>query len=380
MTTVRSGTFSEQGTTSSVVVSKPSGAASGDKLVVFISTEDSATVTCTTRPTGFTRVGGGTEADPVAIDTTGADMRGFAYEKTLGGSEGTTYTFTMSASTYVSWCAICTNGASGAVLSTTVRTQASVGGSDTASISAVTLTTDQLGIAAGCGYENGGLNSCTNWTEPTGSTRMGVYRTTTDATNEIWTIAAGNTRWWSITLVLDAAGGSTPLTVQDATQAHTSDGIALTQHNVLAVDDSVLAHSVDNVSLIQHHTLVAADALHGHDVDAVALTQHNVLAVADATQAHDVDHVVLSGSGAIVPDDSLLAHTADNLTLVQHHVLVVDEAFHGHTVDSLLFGTIIVSLERTFRVRPETRTFTVAADPRTFAVRSESRTYLVEAP
>lgn len=207
MTTVRSGTFSEQGTTSSVVVSKPSGAASGDKLIVFIGTEDSATVTCTTRPTGFTKVDGGTEADPVAIDTTGADMRAFCYEKTLGGSEGSTYTFTMSASTWVSWAAVCTNGASGAVLSTTSRTQASIGGIAQCSVSAVTLTAGQLGVAAGAGYENGALDSCTNWTEPTGSTRMGLFRTTTDATNEIWATAAGNTRWWSITLVLDAAGG-----------------------------------------------------------------------------------------------------------------------------------------------------------------------------
>lgn len=217
MTTVRSGTFSEQGTTSSVVVSKPAGAASGDKLVVFIGTEDHATVTCTTRPTGFTRVGGGTEADPVAIDTTGADMRAFCYEKVLTAADNAvgaaqTFTFTMSASTYVSWAAICTQGPAGAVLSTTVRTQSSVGGSSSGSISAVTLTAGQFAIAAGCSYENGGFNSVTGWTEPTGSTRMGVYRTTTDATNAVFDNAVGGTRWWSITLVVDV-GVFAPSTV-----------------------------------------------------------------------------------------------------------------------------------------------------------------------
>jgi len=149
----------------------------------------------------------------VAIDTEGADMRGFCYQKTLDGTEGSSFTFTMSASTYVSWCAICTNGASGSVVSTTVRTRSSIGAGTTASVSAVTLTTDQLAIAGGCGYENGGADGVTNWSEPSGSTAMGFYRTSTDATNELFTDASGNTRWWSITVVLDAAGGGTPTTI-----------------------------------------------------------------------------------------------------------------------------------------------------------------------
>lgn len=236
MTTVRSGTFSEQGTTSSVVVSKPAGAASGDKLVVFIGTEDHATVTCSTRPTGFTRVGGGTEADPVAIDTTGADMRAFCYEKVLVAADNAagpsqTFTFTMSASTYVSWAAVCTQGPAGAVLSTTVRTQSSVGGSSSGSISAVTLTAGQFAIAAGCSYENGGFNSVTGWTEPTGSTRMGVYRTTTDATNAVFDNAVGGTRWWSITLVVDV-GVFAPSTVPNlASWVDSSDGATVTGSN-----------------------------------------------------------------------------------------------------------------------------------------------------
>lgn len=211
MTTIRSGTFSEQGTTNNPVVTKPSGAASGDSLYVFISTEDSTTVTCSTRPTGFLKVDGGTEADPVAIDTTGGDMRAFAYRKVLGGSEGASYSFTMSASTWVSWAAICTNGADGGVVSTISRTSAANGGTGAASLAAVTLGTDQVAIAAGVTYETGAANSVTNWLEPTGSTRMGFYRTTTTATNELFDNFVTATRWWSITLILDAAGGAAPI-------------------------------------------------------------------------------------------------------------------------------------------------------------------------
>lgn len=213
MTTSRSGTVgADIGNTNSFAVAKPSGAVSGDLLVVAFSTEDDATVTCTTVPTGFTRVDGGTLADPVAVDTTGADMRGFAYIKTLTAADdtagaGQTFTFGLSASPWVSWAAHGTDGASGAVVSTTVRTQSSVGGSNSASISAVTLSAGQLGMAFGAVYENGPFNSVTTWTEPTGSTRMNVYKTSTDATNRAFDNASGGSRWWAITLVLDAAGG-----------------------------------------------------------------------------------------------------------------------------------------------------------------------------
>lgn len=200
---VRSGTSIEIGTTSSPSISKPSGAASGDRVLIFLSTEDSTTVTCTARPTLFTRLGGGTEADPVVIDTTGGDMRGFIYQKTLDGSEGSSFSFTMSASTYMSAAAICVQNP-GAISSAVYETADVVGG-DSGRLLAVTLSATQLALAFGITYLNGPVASVTNWTEPTGSTTIGFYRTTTLGTNQAFNNASGAQRWMAANLIMDAA-------------------------------------------------------------------------------------------------------------------------------------------------------------------------------
>jgi len=114
----------------------------------------------------------------------------------------------------------------------------------------------------------------------------------------------------------DLAGGAVQLVVQDATLALASDGLVLTQHNVLVVADALLALVAESPALTQHNALAVADALLALAADSPALTQHNALAVADA----------------------LLALAADGVALTQHNVLVVQDATLSLTADNIVFG------------------------------------------
>ncbi len=95
-----------------------------------------------------------------------------------------------------------------------------------------------------------------------------------------------------------AAGGSaTDLTIQDATHAHTADGLTITVDSTLAIADATHAHTADNLSLTVTGStdLVVQDALHSHAADNLDLT--------------------VDGSIDLTIDSATLAHTADNVTL-----------------------------------------------------------------
>lgn len=127
-----------------------------------------------------------------------------------------------------------------------------------------------------------------------------------------WQLFAPRSIWVPVSV---SAGGGTDLTIQEATHAHTADGVTVTLST----------------------TLTTADATHAHTADALALTLDTVLAVADATHAHTADNLTISASGAVnlTVDDATHAHTADSPTLTLGYVdLVIAEALHGHLADS----------------------------------------------
>lgn len=180
--------------------------------------------------------------------------------------------------------------------------------------------------------------------------------TTDNTPSGTWT----NSDYIAVGVEIAEPAGATPLTVQEATHAHTADNLALTQHNILAIQEALHAHAGDNVALTQHHLLTIAGALHAHSADnltlstgAVALviqdsshaqaadnlglTQHHVLAIAEAAHAHVADNLGLTQHNVLAVQDSTHAHTADNLVLVQHHVLVIQESSHGLASDEPTF-------------------------------------------
>jgi len=126
---------------------------------------------------------------------------------------------------------------------------------------------------------------------------------------------------------------ATDLVVQDATQAQSTDGIALTQVHVLTVADATQAQSTDAIALTQVHNLVVQDATQAHTVDNIALVVD--LAVQDATQAQAADNLTLTQVHVLVVADAAQAHSVDNLALTQVHELVVQDATQAQTVDNL---------------------------------------------
>lgn len=145
------------------------------------------------------------------------------------------------------------------------------------------------------------------------------------------------------------------LVTQEATHSHTSDAIALTQHNVLGIQDAthshtadslvlgvglviqdgIHSHTADNLGLVQHNALVTQDGLHNHTADNVLLTQHNVLSTQDATHSHAGDNLTLTQHNALAIQDGLHGHTSDGIVLVQHNSLSIQDSSHTHLTDSL---------------------------------------------
>lgn len=88
------------------------------------------------------------------------------------------------------------------------------------------------------------------------------------------------------------AGSSISLTVQDATQAMTSDSPALTQTHILTVQNASQGHAATIVALVVDLTVQAA------------------------TQAQTADNIVVVGGSTLVVASAVHAHSAESLVLV----------------------------------------------------------------
>jgi hypothetical protein len=138
-----------------------------------------------------------------------------------------------------------------------------------------------------------------------------------------------------------AGGGPINLVVADATHAHTTDGIALVQANILALADTAHSHVTDGIALTQANTLALADTVHAHTTDGIALAQAHVLALADTLHAHTTDGIALTQANTLALADALHSHTTDGITLVQANILAVQDTVHAHTTDGIVLSTAI---------------------------------------
>jgi hypothetical protein len=125
------------------------------------------------------------------------------------------------------------------------------------------------------------------------------------------------------------------LVVADAVQAQSTDAIALTQTHVLTVADAAQAQSTDGIALTQVHVLTVADAAQAQSTDGIALTQVHVLTVADAAQAQTADNVVLDVATTLVVNDAAQAQSTDAIALTQVHVLTVADATQAQSTDAI---------------------------------------------
>jgi len=144
------------------------------------------------------------------------------------------------------------------------------------------------------------------------------------------------------------------ITTNGATQALTSDNIALVQHQALVTNDAAQVLTSDNIDLSQSYTLTISDATQALTSDNILVTAHlpptiltsndatqllssdNVIVVGhiptyqlvmnDATQALTSDSISLSLALNLVSNDSTQLLTSENITLVQNYLLAVDDS------------------------------------------------------
>jgi len=142
---------------------------------------------------------------------------------------------------------------------------------------------------------------------------------------------------------VSAGGGSTSLTVNETTHAHSADALTLTTSAVLTISDSTHAHAAESPAPSSSLGLTIAEALHGHAADSLTLsvTGSESLVTADATHGHAADSLALSSDTGLTVADALHAHAADNLTLdtTGAATLTTQDATHAHAVDAPMLYT-----------------------------------------
>lgn len=152
----------------------------------------------------------------------------------------------------------------------------------------------------------------------TGASGHEATLTSIGSTGPVWNYSAtdGTARLWPA-LAIGVNASSTLLVIQNADSSHTSDNLALTQHNILAINNSDSAHTSENLVLTQHNVLVIQAADSAHTSENLVLTQHNALTIQAADSAHTSENVVLF-IAVLVIQDSNHAHTSENVTLTAY--------------------------------------------------------------
>lgn len=142
---------------------------------------------------------------------------------------------------------------------------------------------------------------------------------------------------------VSSGGGSTSLTVNETTHAHSADALTLTTSAVLTIADATHAHAAESPAPSSSLGLTIAEALHGHAVDSLTLsvTGSESLVTADATHGHAADSLALSSDTGLTVADALHGHAADNLTLdtTGAATLTTQDATHAHAVDAPMLYT-----------------------------------------
>lgn len=137
-----------------------------------------------------------------------------------------------------------------------------------------------------------------------------------------------------------AGGGSTDLSISDATHTHIVDAIVLVTATTTTVADSLHGHTVDNLTLTTSVLLSANDSTHTHISDNAILVTLSSLIIADTLHASSVDNLTLSISGAtnLVLNDAAHAHTGDNLTITIVSTIVIADTLHSHITDNVVLS------------------------------------------
>lgn len=143
----------------------------------------------------------------------------------------------------------------------------------------------------------------------------------------------------------DSRYGTASLTVQmavagnDASQAHSVDGVVIGQIHGLVVSGVTHGHLAGEVSISSLAQIAPADAGHGHSADAATIAQDHDIAVTGTTHGHVADEVTVIVAGMAAPDDASHAHVAGGVGIEQVHAIAVQSSTHAHTADQMTPGT-----------------------------------------
>lgn len=173
------------------------------------------------------------------------------------------------------------------------------------------------------------------------------------------------------------------LVVQNASQGHTVESVALLQQHSLSVQAAIQSLVSDNQSLSQIHALLVnssshlhaasspslheilnsdllinnaaqahaaqepnltelselaiQNAAHGQFASGLVLTQDHFLAIANAAQAHIAQSPVVTTVFDLVIADTTHGQASTSLALVQIHLLDIDDATHEHLASTIGF-------------------------------------------
>ena len=165
------------------------------------------------------------------------------------------------------------------------------------------------------------------------------WRARCQSVGDVW---SAWTSFWTMTVIEQIV-----LVVGDGSHAHTSDNIALTQHNILVVQDCTHVHTADTPTLTYHENaalvLTVQDSTHLQTSDDIALVQHNILAVDNSSQLHTSD--VISLTPVLIVQNCSQLHTAGAIVLLDGELIITpntsdDHEFGSDTTPTLEFTGI----------------------------------------
>lgn len=322
---------------SSRATNVPAGSAAGDVAVLISEIWRNGTTPTVTFPAGFTQFFDQT----ITIPSNGVLYLRMAWKRLTGADSGT-YTATYSATVWNLLHCVTVSGAASTGDPVEATNFATATSTTIPSLSLSSVTQPFL-LHSVATFNDATQTPPTGFTEDQDGTVLHTNHRIPGATGTH--TASGGTISASTQMVVGlvaiaADGGSTALTVADATQGQTAGTVALTQVHILAVAGATQSHTAESPGLVQNSILSVQPAAQAQTSSTVTLTQVHQLAVDDAAHAQTADVVSLAGTSSLSVNDAAMAQTSTTVTLTQTHSLTVADATQTQAATSVAFTQV----------------------------------------
>jgi hypothetical protein len=138
-----------------------------------------------------------------------------------------------------------------------------------------------------------------------------------------------------VQLEVPEGSGSIELVAGDSAHGHATDGVSLTQAQVLASLDSQHGLVSDSVVLSQGFVLGSQESVHVHAADSPVLSVVVAVSPQDSIHAHVTDGAELTQASIAAPAASVHQHVSDGVGLAQDNMLLALDSIHSHVTDGV---------------------------------------------